>query len=206
MQADVKIVLTGFTQPLQTFETYRALARYYGYPTNVPLFVRIKRWLQNHGISWKGLPPEDNISYYTIERSNNSRTGFTQIAKVSGVNNLKNYSITNSNLLQGENYYRVKAVSGDGTIRYSEVASADNTAASASLYPNPVRDYVTVQGLKTSEKSNISIANGSGTVLAKGTSNGSTQYRTPTANLQPGTYYIHITTGCKTEALKFVKE
>ncbi len=207
VQKDGKIIVCGNKKySSNPDESGYILVRFHGYPTKVPLFVRIKRWLQNHGISWKGLPPEDNIAYYSIERSNNSRTGFTQIAKVSGVNNLKNYSFTNNNLLQGENYYRVKAVSGDGTVRYSEVASADNTPASASLYPNPVRNYVTVQGLKTSEKSNISIANGSGTVLAKGVSNGSTQYRTPTSNLQPGTYYIHITTGSKTEALKFVKE
>ena len=207
MQQDGKIIISG-NKPYSTNPDERGytLARYNGYPTRVPLYVRIKRWLQNHGISWKGLPQENNVAYYSIERSNNSTTGFTQIAKVSGVNHLNNYDITNSNLLQGTNYYRIKAVSTDGTIRYSEVVSADNSAATASVYPNPVRDYVRVQGLRSNEQANISIANTNGTVVARGVSNGSTQYRTAAGNLQRGTYYLNITSGGKTETLKFVKE
>ncbi len=183
------------------------LTRFNGYPKQVPLYVRIKRWLKNHGISWKGLPAQDNVAYYNIERSSNSKTGFTQIAKVSGTNHLSNYDLTNSQLLPGTNYYRIKAVSTDGTIRYSEVVSADNTAATASIYPNPVRDYVTVQGLKSNEQVNISIANANGTVVAKGVSGGSTQYHTSAGNLRPGTYYLNITTNTgKTETLQFVKK
>jgi uncharacterized delta-60 repeat protein len=208
MQSDGKIIVSGnyFRFENTQFQNTYILTRFNGYPTQVPLFVRVKRWLNNHGISWKGLPKEDNIAYYSIERSSSSKASFTQIAKLSGVSNLREYSFTNSNLLQGANYYRIKAVSTDGAVRYSEVASADNTSASAFIYPNPVRDYVTVQGLKNNEQTNISIANGIGTVLAKGMSNGSTQYRAPATNLQSGTYYLNITTGTKTETLKFVKE
>ena len=207
LQTDGKIVTVGYTQSFQTFEDKRVLTRYNGYPTRVPLYVRVKRWLENHGISWKGLPAQDNIAYYSIERSNNRTTGFTQIAKVSGVNHLNNYDITNSQLLRGTNYYRIKAVSTDGAIRYSEVVSADNSAATASIYPNPVRNYVQVQGLQSNEQANISITNSNGTVLARGVSGGSTQYRTPASNLQRGTYYLNITTNSgKTETLQFVKE
>ena len=208
MQQDGKIIIAG-NKPYSPNPDNAGyiLARYQGYPTRIPLYVRIKRWLKNHGISWKGLPAQDNIAYYSIERSSNSKTGFTQIAKVSGVNHLSNYDLTNSRLLPGTNYYRIKAVSTDGTIRYSEVVSADNTAATASIYPNPVRDYVTVQGLKSNEQAKISIANANGTVLAKGVSGGSTHFKASAANLQPGTYYLSITTNTgKTETLQFVKE
>ena len=207
LQSDGKIIVAGYTQSLETFETNSVLTRYQGYPTRVPLYVRIKRWLQNHGISWKGLSAQDNIAYYSVERSADGKTGYTQIAKVSGITHLSNYNITSSQLLPGTNYYRIKAVSTDGTIRYSEVVAADNTAATASIYPNPVRDYVTVQGLQSNEAANISIANSSGTVVARGVSSGSTQYRTAAGNLQRGTYYLHITTRSgKRETLQFVKE
>ncbi len=207
LQTDGKIVQFGNTFSTESAKEHRAFTRYYGYPQKVPLAIRIRRWLHNHGISWKGLPAEDKVAYYTVEQSANGTSGFTPVAKVSGVANLKDYSITNSRLLQGNNYYRIKAVSTDGVIRYSEVVSADNTANTASIFPNPAKNYVTVQGLAANETANISIKDGSGNVLARVVSTGSTQYRSQLgSNMQPGTYYLNITTGSKTEVLKFVKE
>ncbi len=61
--------------------------------------------------------------------------------------------------------------------------------------------------IKSQVAHNISIKDGSGTVLQRGVSTGSAQYRSPLgSNMQPGTYYLNITTGSKTEVLKFVKE
>ena len=210
MQPDGRIVVAGTSFKFVSNNVYTNtyyLNRFNGYPTKVPLAIRIKRWLQNHTLSWKGLPAEDKISYYTVEQSANGTSGFSPVAKVSGAANLKDYSITNSHLLQGNNYYRIKAVSTDGVVRYSEVVSADNTANTASVYPNPAKNYVTVQGLAANETANISITDGSGNVLARVVSTGSTQYRSQLgANMQAGTYYLNITTGSKTEVLKFVKE
>ncbi len=205
IQPDGKILVTGYSYLEDNYNLF--YTRYYGYPQKVSLIVRIKRWLQNHTLSWKGLPAEDKIAYYTVEQSADGTSGFTPVAKVSGAANLKNYSLTNSRLLDGTNYYRIKAVSTDGVIRYSEVVSADNTSNTASVFPNPAKNYVTVQGLSNNETANISIKDGSGNVLSRGVSSGSGQYRSPLgSNMQPGTYYLNITTGSKTEVLKFVKE
>lgn len=44
-------------------------------------------------------------------------------------------------------------------------------------------------------------------MLAKGMSTSSGQYRSQLgSNVQPGTYYLNITTGSKMEVLTFVKE
>lgn len=204
LRSDGKMVLLGSNLGQYT-NTVRALALYNGYALKTPLSVRIKRWLQNHNIEWKGLPAEDRIAYYSIEQSPNSRTGFTEIASINGRSNLPDYSLINSHLLQGINYYRIKAVSTDGTIRYSEVASADNTVASVSLFPNPALDYVLVNGLQTTGTSNISLRDGGNNVLIKGVSNGSPQYRMPISYLQPGTYYVTVSYSNKTEILKLVK-
>ncbi len=206
IQPDGKIVEFGYVYSPETSIYYRALARFNGYPTQVPLLVRIKRWLHNHTVSWKGLPAEDKVAYYSIEQSDSRNNGFLPIAKVSSVANLRDYAISNAHLLDGMNYYRIKAVSSDGTIRYSEVAAADNIANTASVYPNPVRGNITVQGLKNNETANISIKDAAGTVLSKGVSSGSAQYSSSVGNLKPGTYYLNITTKCKTEVVPFVKE
>ena len=205
VQPDGKILVLGVAYSANESTFTGVLLRYNGYPQQVPLAVRIRRWLQNHGISWKGLPVEDKIAYYSVEQSADGKD-FTQIARVSGAANLNEYSLTNSRLLEGANYYRIKAVSTDGEVRYSEVASADNTANTASVFPNPARSFITVQGLNTSEKATIAIKDAGGTVLARGVSGGSTQYRSSVGNLRPGTYYLNITTKNKTETLKFVKE
>ncbi len=206
-QSDGKIVLGGNNYNYTTSVNTYSLTRYLGYPVHVSLLVRIRRWLQNHTLSWQGLPAEDKIAYYTVEQSANGISGFSQVSKVNGVSNLKDYSITNSHLLQGNNYYRIKSVSTDGVVRYSEVVSADNAVNTASVFPNPAKSFVTVQGLAANETANISIKDGSGTILARGVSKGSGQYRSPLgSNMHPGTYYLNITTGSTTEVLKFVKE
>lgn len=132
IQPDGKILVTGYSYLEDNYNLF--YTRYYGYPQKVSLIVRIKRWLQNHTLSWKGLLSEDKITYYTVEQSADGTSGFTQVAKVSGAANLKDYSITNSHLLQGNNYYRIKAVSTDGVIRYSEVVSADNIVRTRQAY------------------------------------------------------------------------
>ncbi len=206
MQKDGRIVISGNNTDFGTNTNAYLLARFNGYPTQVPLLVRIKRWLHNHSVSWKGLPAENKVAYYSVEQSNSRNTGFAQVAKVSGTANLRDYAISNAHLLEGMNYYRIKAVSTDGTIRYSEVAAADNIANTVSVYPNPVRGNINVQGLKTDETANIAIKDAAGTVLSKAVSSGSAQYRSSVGNLKPGTYYLNITTKNKTEVVPFVKE
>ena len=204
-QPDGKLLLLGGIYTEEPPYNTGAIVRYNGYPVHLSLAVRIRRWLQSHGIRWNGLPAEDKVAYYSVEQSADGKD-FTQIARVSGAANLSEYSLTNAHLLDGINYYRIKAVSTDGEVRYSEVASADNTANTASVFPNPARSSITVQGLNTSEKAAIAIKDAGGTVLARGVSSGSTQYRSSVSHLLPGTYYLNITTKNKTETLKFVKE
>ncbi len=203
LQSDGKIVLTGSDLYDPPFAYINA--RFIGYPVHVSLAVRIKRFIHNHTITWNGLSADDKVAFYSVEQSSKSNSGFTELAKVGGTSNLQNYSMDNTNLLQGMNYYRVKAVAFDGTIRYSEVVSADNSS-SASVFPNPARDYITVKGLPLNETAKISITDGSGNVKVRGVSNGNDQYRSQLNNMLPGTYYVNVTKGDKTEVVKFVKE
>ncbi len=205
LQPDGRIVVLGNDQT-PFYPASRALASYNGYPQKKSLFVIAKRWLQNHNISWNGLPASDNIAYYIVEQSKNGVTGFTQIAKISGTNHQTDYSTINSHLLQGANYYRIKAVSNGGAITYSEVVSVDNFISLFTLYPNPAKDYISVYGLPVGKMVNLSFCDAAGNVLAKGVSNGNNQYRFQITNTKPGTYYIGITADGKTNKMMFLKQ
>ena len=168
-----------------------------------PLVAKLKQFLHNHGIGWQGL--NSDVNYYSVQYSKTS-SGFTEKGKVSGSGSSA-FQQYNFNIADA-GYYRVVAVDRKGYKTFSNkvAVSEDDVASAASVFPNPARDYVTVQGLPNNETANISIADGSGNVRVRGVSNGAAQYRSPLTNMQPGTYYVNITTGSKTEVLKFVKE
>jgi len=73
------------------------------------------------------------------------------------------------------------------------------------LYPNPVKDVLTLEGLTVNSKANISIISLQGSVLAKTTATNST-YTWNIKQLPAGTYYIRIEAGKNVSTLKFVKE
>ncbi len=185
----------------------RALAKYNDYPASVSLFVKIKRWLQNHILTWNGLPAADNIAYYKVEQSANCKNGFTEIKSISGASDAKEYSVTNSRLLAGANYYRIKAIGADGSVKYSETVSLTNTISSLSVYPNPAKDVIVIRGLKADVTSHISIANDGGKVMMRAVSSKNAQYRMVVSDLQKGSYHLVITTpDGSVETKMFVKE
>lgn len=205
LQPDGKIVLTGFSQDIQDENSASVLlTRYNGDNEKKPLLARIKRFLHNHGIGWQGL--NSDVHYYSIQYSKTG-SGFTEKGKVSGAgsSSFKAYEYDVSDA----GCYRVVAVDGKGYKTFSNkiwVSEAD-VASAVSVYPNPAKSYVTIQGLPSGQAADITIKDGSGNVLARGVSTGSEQYRSQLgSNMQPGTYYLNITTGNKTEVLKFVKE
>jgi len=91
---------------------------------------------------------ETNNSRFVIERSGDDLK-WDEIDNISGYGNtseLHTYSYTDAAPLTGYNYYRLKQVDGDGRFSYSEVRTVVfNNSLLARLYPNPVRDYVTVE-------------------------------------------------------------
>lgn len=205
LQTDGKIVLLGSNYGRYQYSV-QALARYNGYPVMMPMYVMAKKWANSNVVSWNCLPMDKHIALYNIEQSNNAHEGYAQIASLHCVNGLKKYSFTNTSPLPEINYYRIKAIGNNGSVGYSETVSISNTNSLLHVYPNPVRDCFTLNGLETDRFTNISITDASGNVLMKGKSNGNNQYHSTVGNWLPGNYYIHVTTGAKTEIIPFLKQ
>jgi hypothetical protein len=150
---------------------------------------------------------EQNNAYFIIERSNSSNTKFMEVGRVNSKgnsNHLQQYSFEDLNPFIGANYYRLTQVDKDGKSTYSKIVFIDfRKAATIKLYPNPVNDVITLEGLQGT--SNISIIGLQGSILAKITATNST-YSWNIKQLPSGTYYVRIEEGKNVTTLKFVKE
>jgi hypothetical protein len=92
---------------------------------------------------------ETNVANYSIEKSTDGRT-FVSIANINSKGNGENtYSFTEATALQGLGYYRIKQVDADGRYSYSTIIKLVNQQISTlTVYPNPVKDIVTISGAK----------------------------------------------------------
>ena len=82
---------------------------------------------------------QKNIKSYILERSGNG-TSFEAIGNLVA-NNFKesSYSFMDNNTINAANYYRVKAISKDGSLVYSNIVSIKyNEATGIHIYPNPI--------------------------------------------------------------------
>lgn len=115
-------------------------------------------------INWQ--VQENNVAKYEIEKSSDGRT-FTRIgfinSKGDGTNN---YTFIESTLLNGVNYYRIKQINIDGKHTYSSIIKLNNSNSSQiSIYPNPAKDVVTINGAKMG--SNLILTDLNGKLLLK---------------------------------------
>ena len=71
---------------------------------------------------------------------------------------MQQYAFEDFDPLSGCNYYRLKQIYTDGKSIYSKTVFVDFGKATAiKLFPNPVKDILTVEGLNANNKTTISI-------------------------------------------------
>ncbi len=156
---------------------------------------------------------EINSSYFGIERSPDG-VNFTTIGQVSAAGNnriAKSYSLLDTKPISGTNYYRLKMVDKDGGFTYSPVRTVnDATHFSASIYPNPVQNHLSL--LFNSDKAQtvgMQIVNSEGKVMATQqieVAAGVSTHNMNTASLSNGAYYIRLVSEEGQTRVKFVKE
>jgi hypothetical protein len=97
----------------------------------------------NVNVEWSALH-ELNIDHYEVEHSSNG-IAFTAISNTSANNNgsqQNNYTSTDIHPLNGNNFYRIKAIDKDGYVKYSSIVSVNMNSnyVGIKVLPNPVNN------------------------------------------------------------------
>jgi hypothetical protein len=128
---------------------------------------------------------------YQVERSYDG-ADFERIASLP-VNGKALHSYTDNNSPQAISYYRVKVLLESGITYYSSVVYSAKSCSEekVSLYPNPVKDQLTVS--MTYKVSEITIYAASGKEFGKWPLNGNNlQVKLDLSNLPAGQYFIRL--------------
>ncbi len=89
-----------------------------------------------------------NHSHFEVERSSNG----IQYSDIGRVNNGEQFFFKDKYPQVGNNFYRIKGVAVDGSIKYSRVINIENNRKiELMLYPNPVKDELNIRILSVSE-------------------------------------------------------
>ena len=97
-------------------------------------------------LQWKIIEPETNDKFI-IEQSS-SLQSWRPIGTVYSSASTQLYTFTDANPSEGISFYRLKIIEPDNSISYSSLQKINIKPASEKikLYPNPAKDYITIQG------------------------------------------------------------
>lgn len=159
----------------------------------------------SHTVSWQTLNETNNAGFEvqrSVDGTNFSNILFVASKAVNGSSASSiNYSASDVKPLQGTNYYRLKQIDKDGKTNYSSIVSIKNISSDAwaviAVYPNPVKDKLTVQ-LNTNDVNDVEVAifNSLGKQVIRNkyiVLAGQTQTVTDVASLPMGFYTVRVT-------------
>jgi len=142
-QLQIPLTLYNFTPKSDSIATYQnrfsVIFRSSTLPvTSIALNAVLKDG--NAALTWT-TTGEPNIESFSIEKSVNGTT-YTTLDNVAAKNTTNAiYSYTDANVANGNNYYRIKAISKTGEQTYSQVSVVNKvTVTGYGIYPNPVRN------------------------------------------------------------------
>jgi len=89
---------------------------------------------------------------------------------------------------------------------FTSATSTDEIkTTSIKVYPNPVKDVLTIEGLNANTKTTISIIDQQGKIIAVNSTTNSV-FTQSIKQLTAGTYFVKIESGNKIETIKFIKQ
>jgi hypothetical protein len=176
--------------------------------------TNVKAYQQNAGIAveWN-TQSESSMQQYEVEKSANG-TNFVKVnttAAKSGTTNSYNYF--DATPFSGANYYRIKAISLNGDVKYSSivVVRLNTKGTKVTLYPNPVKgDQINLE-LSGLEKGNytVSLFNQLGQQVMNRSIQHNGTNATQTINIgtiPSGVYELRLANGTTAVTQKLIKE
>lgn len=177
------------------------------YAIGVPVVVNSFAVSQNSSckvlVKWT-VAVESNIKRYDIERSFDEKS-FITLGSVNAKGNNATYEFEDESSIEGVNYYRLKIVENDGTVKYhttAKITSVGACASSVSIYPTVTNGGITITGAAGSLV-NVVSTHGQ-TVFTKQID--SNNERIDVSRLANGVYFITGNKSGKQFTLKFVKK
>ena len=180
----------------------------------IDFFIACKAQKKQNGavINWD-VAIEENVSRYEIEKAIDNNN-FVTIAVVTRSDNKLSYSYTDNNMDGGTTIYRIKVVTLDGRIRYSNtVAVLFNTKSFliTSVTPNPLQNNTK---LTISSPENTSVRmilyDAQGRVVRQwqqSISDGTNVISFDATELQRGVYFLSANNGsAKTNTVRIIKQ
>lgn len=157
---------------------------------------------------------ESNNKQFIVERSNDGKT-FEKVREVSskGNSNQKNtYSIIDNNAKQGVNYYKLSQTDLDGKTtsfpKLSVVSLLEHKTSSV-VYPNPVKDKVSINYVSSSSDIELSVVSNDGRLIFKSKGNIKlleAQLNSRIGSMPNGLYIISLTENGASHREKLVKQ
>ena len=146
---------------------------------------------------------EENIKHYVIERSATGNN-FLEVGVVAA-SRFSQYSFTDASPMNGTNLYRIKAISFDGEFKYSSIVKVSlGKAAQLQVYPNPVKDVLSVSGIQFNDKIRVVDMKGN-IVINQQTVSGSNALSIDVSNLPKGNYILEVTGENGSQTKSFIK-
>ncbi|GGM73667.1 hypothetical protein GCM10010967_01560 [Dyadobacter beijingensis] len=138
-------------------------------PVKLIAFNAVKEG-QEARLTWS-TSEEVNSEKFDVERSADGKR-WIKIGSVAAagdvLNTVTRYSFDDTNPLTGENLYRLKMVDRDETFTYSRIVSLHfKTSVTATIYPNPTVDKVTISAKSWDNVKAVTIINQAGQVVYK---------------------------------------
>ncbi len=149
-------------------------------------------------INWK--VQENNVANYQIEKSSDGRTFAGIITIRSQGKGENNYQYTDATALDGVKYYRIKQLDVNGNFSYSSIVKlANGGKGTISIYPNPVKDIVTISNAIVGTKAILTDISGK---ILQQISVTATSFTIDMSKYSSGIYMLQTNSGAKQKIIK----
>ena len=156
---------------------------------------------------------EVNVNRFVIERRNPDGS-FSQISEVpaKASSGLNNYTVTDAHPSAGINYYRLKMVDNDGSVKFSNVIGVNvslivQTTHSLRIYPSPAVEVINISHPAATKGAVLKIISTDGRIASVSAVDlGEASSSVEVSSLASGIYVVHFVNGKEVQTAKFVKK